>query len=63
MDIAMEDHGFQTLAWLNLKAPKLLHTGNERCPAAKHRRAQKYKLLLQPSSVAPKPSPVRSPLI
>lgn len=40
----MEDNAFQTLTWLNLKGPKLLQTDNERCPAAKHRRAQKHKL-------------------
>lgn len=58
----MEDNGFQALARLDLKEPKLPRTGNEHCPAAEHRRAQKYQLPLQPSSVAPKSSLVRPPL-
>lgn len=51
----MEDNGFQTLTWLNLKGPKLRQTSNKRCPAAKHRRAQKHKLLPQQHQWLPKP--------
>lgn len=51
----MEDNAFQTLTWLNLKGPKLLQTDNECCPAAKHRRAQKHKLLPRQHQWHPKP--------
>lgn len=51
----MENNTFQILTWLNLKGPKLLQTGNERCPAAKHRRTQKHKLLPQQHRWHPKP--------